>query len=1268
MKLHSLFVLPLLALVPIQAARAAQTTDGAPLASKIAAAKPGATVKLPAGRFHLGNISIPPGVHVIGAGYGTTILDATGFDNGLMLKGGKSAVSDLTVENASSAGIAVQGAADAGVSRVRVLGCGIGVILDGATTSRLENAIVAGNRTGIVMLRSAKSAIINCTASGNGNLSLSLGGNTDCAAFNNLLVGSQVGVFAAKDNRNLALDFNLYTALYCGGLTGEPARESLPAWRDASGYDRHSVELKVALADAKTNSDTSDFHPVTPLTWAPTRATSSDWGAKMLAGFAAPLLDMDGKKRVGETDLGAYEASFPAPRPADGKFTVQGGPGVTSSGITSAGLYSADGKQVALLFQNLPLAKGTYDFWLPGGLKLAPGSYEVRVAESDVHLRYIGLIGNGDAAGGVPNDKANSAAIDPVLVVFDRADHPILFQDGAEDHVQVHSFDTAFKLANWSVSGDAGARAAVVDDKDRLLYLNYVSGKAADGVNLYAVDAATGKGIPIQNGSYRKIITGVFSESITGMTALGESLFVADTTANKVYVGSTADLTFTKSFDVPAPSYPAADVKNKLVWVISGEKILALDPATGAVKYSAQPVARPVGLSVNNGRLAVGSAVTKRIHVFDCSDPANLKPLTALGREWKPGETGFGPLQPDRLIQMGPVALNSKGDAAIIAGNVRFFRADGSLARYHLSFWGQHTPSGLLTGPDGKVALHFSGMNSTHTASLNPATETWKSGFQLDRNSGSGELVCFFTEGGQNFAVYDPKTANADHSTFEIVRYEDGQAKAAVQYAFDDKRGAETMRTDSNNDGVIDDKDAAATLMNGPDGKPIAGLRFQQDGRLVAAGNIIPRTGLNAARVPVWDWSKYAPGKLGVNPAPGQGDFNGDVLPDGGWAYATNIGKVRGFGGGFNTIQAMDAAGNVRWTFPIDYHITTGGSRSVRVLPGVLTATATEELDTVFVSPDGLPMGVAGPGPDFHWEGFWHDQDWSIRTFTDGGKRYMVLGDYTHHGYHWMEIQGVDGVKRSVTPLVLDTPTTDRLAALPVPERIETPIPPTPSLVVRKLAAPLAVDGDLEKWRKLGIAPQILVSPPGIAPNDASALVRVAYEGDNLYFQVIKFDDVVTMHQPLQKHYKQDSTEFALFGGFMGGYKFSVTHTTDIGDILYREQFLMNKDLNLDPAKAPRVIKVLDNARDVEERKLIENSYGVDLSNSKVIITEFKIPVDYAWDGRPPMEMKSGNGFWLGLFIDDNDTPGLDDQRAYPWPATFAAFGNPDQGAWAVLE
>ena len=83
------------------------------------------------------------------------------------------------------------------------------------------------------------------------------------------------------------------------------------------------------------------------------------------------------------------------------------------------------------------------------------------------------------------------------------------------------------------------------------------------------------------------------------------------------------------------------------------------------------------------------------------------------------------------------------------------------------------------------------------------------------------------------------------------------------------------------------------------------------------------------------------------------------------------------------------------------------------------------------------------------------------------------------------------------------------------------------------------------------------------------------------------------------------------------------------------------------------MIKVLEDAREIEERKLIEDIYGVDLSKCKVIVTEFKLPLDYAWSPESlPIKVESGGAFWLGFFIDDNDTPGSDVQNL-PRPRRF---------------
>ena len=96
----------------------------------------------------------------------------------------------------------------------------------------------------------------------------------------------------------------------------------------------------------------------------------------------------------------------------------------------------------------------------------------------------------------------------------------------------------------------------------------------------------------------------------------------------------------------------------------------------------------------------------------------------------------------------------------------------------------------------------------------------------------------------------------------------------------------------------------------------------------------------------------------------------------------------------------------------------------------------------------------------------------------------------------------------------------------------------------------MPIDGKLEKWRAAGITPQIVMTPVtghGIdSPRDASAVIRLAYQGQDLYVQVLRFDDVVSFHQPGTKSHLQDTMEMAL-NGFFDGFQFSISHFTDTG-------------------------------------------------------------------------------------------------------------------------
>jgi hypothetical protein len=181
----------------------------------------------------------------------------------------------------------------------------------------------------------------------------------------------------------------------------------------------------------------------------------------------------------------------------------------------------------------------------------------------------------------------------------------------------------------------------------------------------------------------------------------------------------------------------------------------------------------------------------------------------------------------------------------------------------------------------------------------------------------------------------------------------------------------------------------------------------------------------------------------------------------------------------------------------------------------------------------------------------------------------------------------------------------------------------------------------------------------------------VAYHGKDLFVQVLRFDDVVTFHQPVERHFLQDGVEMCV-NGFGEGFKFDVTRTTSHGDIIIRQRFYDHKLEQLLPAAhAPRVVKVLDNARDVSERELIESVYGEDLSNCRVIVTEFKLPIDartYEGAAGALFPVAPGKTFWIGFMIDDNDEPGTDVQRLLVWPATYGTFNPKEDGALAIFD
>ena len=112
--------------------------------------------------------------------------------------------------------------------------------------------------------------------------------------------------------------------------------------------------------------------------------------------------------------------------------------------------------------------------------------------------------------------------------------------------------------------------------------------------------------------------------------------------------------------------------------------------------------------------------------------------------------------------------------------------------------------------------------------------------------------------------------------------------------------------------------------------------------------------------------------------------------------------------------------------------------------------------------------------------------------------------------------------------------------------------------------------------------------------------------------------------------YKADALEMEI-NGFFSGYKYDISRTTDKGDVIYREEFLIpSATLLLDPAKAPLSIKVYDNAKAFPERKIFEDVYGVDMSKLKCC-RRHGIQTADGLRLRPEAAVQNGTGRWVNL-------------------------------------
>lgn len=431
-------------------------------------AKPHQVIELPAGSISLGDVIVPPGVQVHGAGAEMTTVVSAGHKDGFFLSSG-SKLSDLTVREALENGVHVSKAVGVNVTNVRSIACLTGLLVDHADQFRGTNLVLAKNRSGGSLLTVSNSAIINCTIVDDTAIGLTVSRANHVAIFNNLILNLPTAVYLADNNIALTLDNNLYVANYIGKLEGEVARTTLPGWQRITANDAHSLSLPVEFKDASAG----DYRPINTLFWAPSISVVSGWAAASASSYNAPVADIAGRQR--HQSIGAYEPSLPACRPPNGSFTIR-----SDYGVKSAGLYTTDGIRIVTLFQNLPLHQGNHEFWIPArddrNRPIPPGSYEVRVVESRLRNRYLGLAGNF----GRTSNRLDNCSWAEEMFAFDPLDRIYIAQNSFENGMGVRAFDTMYVNPRWMMPGGGGTVGLAAESQ----WLYYLQKNGGNKYNL----------------------------------------------------------------------------------------------------------------------------------------------------------------------------------------------------------------------------------------------------------------------------------------------------------------------------------------------------------------------------------------------------------------------------------------------------------------------------------------------------------------------------------------------------------------------------------------------------------------------------------------------------------------------------------------------------------------------------------------------------------------------------------------------------------------
>ena len=156
---------------------------------------------------------------------------------------------------------------------------------------------------------------------------------------------------------------------------------------------------------------------------------------------------------------------------------------------------------------------------------------------------------------------------------------------------------------------------------------------------------------------------------------------------------------------------------------------------------------------------------------------------------------------------------------------------------------------------------------------------------------------------------------------------------------------------------------------------------------------------------------------------------------------------------------------------------------------------------------------------------------------------------------------------------------------IPLPSPSGLAKPSTPTIRVPRLAAPLPIDGDLESGEGWDLHPDGRHSRDGLGCDRRPPRCQRRHPAGLSRQRALSSGHQLrrrpSFHQPVVRHYQQDGIELCI-NGFLPGFKFDITRTSDAGPIVIRQRYYyQDLDFLVPPSHAPRTITVLKDARDV---------------------------------------------------------------------------------------